>query len=147
MKIQIIPQNTKQKNMYQTQEEGKCYLFLFFPYLFLCPCLPYPAHIPCLKKKILPMWQNMKARELKNPIFLNPWWIEKILQPRLIFRNPNFPFHSWIWKNLEMQLAPNISKSKVLICRWIRKCYILTGNLHKIRMVIFQTWWMRYSIS
>ena len=36
--------------MNQIEEVVKCYLFLIFPhYLFLISCLPYPAHIPCLK--------------------------------------------------------------------------------------------------
>ena len=75
-------------------------------YCYIINIYDFPTHhIDPAWKRILTVWENMKARELQKSQFPNCSWIGKKLEKlsKLILENPNFQSLSSIGKNWEVK--------------------------------------------
>ena len=81
-------------------------------------------------------------KKKKESIFFQIW--DKLRSPvKATFKNSKISL--WIEKNFEGQPKANAKKSQSWIYGWIWKCYV--PNLHKTKLPLYQTEWMRYIIT
>ena len=114
----------------------------------IIPCLKdYPHNLPLPNLRWIVNNLEVQPRLLfkKNPsFFLNQ---EKLRSPaRAIFKNSKISL--WTGKNFELQPKPNTPKSQFGKSLGPKLSFVVDkmGNLHKIRLLTFQTQWIRYFI-